>query len=154
MYNKITHPSSGKSYSIRSPQGRKIIQGYLSYAKGGSNKTLMKLRKQLKNVQRKVVTIQNKINNHMSFSEFGGEVMRGGADPGPLGSATDVDERRILLELLGLEKQDEEGFNAFLDAAERGQWIRVQDWIAKLSAPDAFFSLLKATRARDQWDRE
>ena len=68
MYSKITDPNTGKLHSINSVKGKEIIQGYLSFLKGGSNKSLEKLYKQLKKVQKKVDIIQYKINK----LQFGG----------------------------------------------------------------------------------
>lgn len=62
MYTKITDPSTGKLHLIHSVKGKEIIQGYLSHLKGGSNKILEKLHKQLKKAQQKVDLIKNKIN--------------------------------------------------------------------------------------------
>ena len=62
MYTKITDPSTGKLHLIHSVKGNEIIQGYLSHLKGGSNKILEKLHKQLKKAQQKVDLIKNKIN--------------------------------------------------------------------------------------------
>ena len=64
MYTQITDPQTNKSHLIHSAKGKNIIQGYVTYLNGGSNKTLDKLQKQLKKAQQKVSQIQNKINNY------------------------------------------------------------------------------------------
>ena len=80
MYTKISDPKTGHLHSINSTKGRQIIQGYLSYLTGGSNKKLEKLQKQLKTAQRKVVQIQNKINKYQLGGGEGGSPP-GGASP-------------------------------------------------------------------------
>ena len=68
MYTSIKHPSNGRTFSVHSIQGVKIIRNYINFLKGGSK--LTQLKKELREIQKQEKILINKIRQ----IQLGGEV--------------------------------------------------------------------------------